>query len=327
MTIRHTCLRKMMSRLTELIEDAQVIAVIGHIRPDGDDIGSCLGTYNYIKSNYPDKTVQVFLETKISKFSFLSGYDEICTKLNQAFDEYDLAIVQDISSMERMGEFTEVCKRAKHSMCVDHHKTNQGICEFNCIRPDASSTSEVIYELLDEDRIDKKTAECIYTGIIHDTGGFVYSCTSSRTMEIAGRLMSKGINSEYIINYSFYQKTYPQMRAWGYALQNAVLRENGHCVYTIFTWKDMKKFGITSIELDGISSELRQIGGVDFAVLIYQDGPETFKLSMRSSDNVDCTAIAVRHDGGGHAKAAGCTIKGDPQMIADMIIEEAKEQL
>ena len=316
-----------MSRLTELIEDAQVIAVIGHISPDGDDIGSCLGTYNYIKSNYPDKKVQVFLETKISKFGFLSGYDEICTKLNQACGEYDLVIAQDSSCMERTGEFAEVFNRAKHSMCIDHHKTNPGFCEFNDIRPDASSTSEVLYELFDEDRIDMKTAECIFTGIVHDTGVFVYSCTSSHTMEIAGKLLDKGINSEYIINYSFYRKTYPQVRAWGYALQNAVLCENGRCVYTIFTWKDMKKFGVTSVEIDGISSELRQIGGVDFAVIIYQDGPETFKLSMRSSDNLDCAAIAVRHDGGGHAKAAGCMMKGDPQMIADMIIEEAKEQL
>ncbi|MDO4938397.1 MAG: DHH family phosphoesterase [Lachnospiraceae bacterium] len=316
-----------MSKLTELIESAQTVAVIGHIRPDGDDIGSCLGTYNYIKLNYPEKKVQVFLESKISKFGFLKGFDDICCKLNQADEVYDLVICQDISTPERMGDFAEILNRGKHSFCADHHKTNPGFCEFNEIRPSASSTSEVVYELLDESRIDRVTAECLYTGIVHDTGVFQYSCTSSRTMEIAGKLVEKGVNSEFIINSSFYQKTYPQIRAWGYAFQNSVLSEDKRCIYSVFTWKDMKKFGITSIELDGISSELRLVGGVDLAMLIYQDGPDTYKLSLRSSDNLDCSLIALKHGGGGHAKAAGCTIGGDPLEIAQMIIEEAKEQL
>lgn len=322
------CRMKKMSRLTDLIETAETIAIIGHIRPDGDDIGSCLGTYNYILANYPDKKrVRVFLESKLQKFNFLRGFDSICHKTDSDDHDYDLVICQDVSTVERLGEFYSLVKTAKHSMCVDHHKTNDGFCEYNDIRPEASSTCEVVYELLDSDKVDFATAECLYTGIVHDTGVFQYTCMSGRTMEIAGKLLEKGVNPEFIVSYTFYQKSYKQMRAWGYAFENARLECDGKIIYSIFTWKDMKKFGITSIELDGISSELRLVDTVEFAALIYQDGPDTFKLSMRTKDKVDCAKIAQNHNGGGHVKAAGCTVSGDPEDIAAMIIEEVKEQL
>ena len=89
----------------------------------------------------------------------------------------------------------------------------------------------------------------------------------------------------------------------------------------------MKKFGISSIELDGISSELRLVDTADFAMLIYQDGQNSFKLSMRSNDKVDCSVIAQKHGGGGHIKASGCTMEGDPEEIAAVIINEVREQL
>ncbi len=321
------CLMKRMSILTDLVGKAETIAIAGHIRPDGDDIGSCLGTYNYIRRNYPDKTVRVFLESKISKFSFLKGYDDICCKLSKDDRCYDLVICQDASTIERLGDTAALLADAKHSLCIDHHKTNDGFCEFNDVRAQASSASEVVYELLDTDKIDRATAECLYTGIVHDTGVFQYSCTSARTMEIAGKLIELGVDPEFIISYTFYRKSYNQLRAWGYAFQNASLVCDGRCIYSVFTWKDMKKFGITSIELDGISSELRLVADVEFAMLIYQDGPDSYKLSMRTTEAVDCSIIAQNHDGGGHARAAGCTIKGDPEDIAAMILEEVKEQL
>lgn len=322
------CRKKTMSRLTELLDEAVTVAIIGHIRPDGDDIGSCLGTYNYIIENYPDKKkVRVFLESKISKFNFMHGYDDICHKMDKDDRDYDLVICQDASTVDRLGDFSELLKTAKHSLCIDHHRTNDGFCEINDIRPNTSSTSEVVFELLDEEKISRNTAECLYTGIVHDTGVFQYTCMSPRTMEIAGRLLNKGVDPEFIVSYTFYQKTFNQIRAWGYAFQNAKLACDGRIIYSVFTWKDMKKFGISSIELDGISSELRLVDTADFAMLIYQDGQNSFKLSMRSNDKVDCSVIAQKHGGGGHIKASGCDMEGDPEEIAAVIINEVREQL
>jgi len=316
-----------MSKLTELIEGANTIAIIGHIRPDGDDIGSCLGLYNYIKTNYPHVTkLKVFLEKAQSKFNFMKGMDEVSHKIAEDDKDYDLVICLDCATRDRLGEFGVLLDSAKHSMCVDHHKTNPGYCEFNDIRGGASSTSEVIVELLDAENIDEDAAVCFYTGIAHDIGIFQYSATTSRTMEIGGQLLSTGFPQDKIITISYYQKSYNQIRAWGYAYQNAKLAENGRCIYSIFTWKDMKKFGISSVELDGISSELRNVEGVDFSILLYQDGPNTYKGSMRSSGAVDCSMVAVRHNGGGHARASGCTCEGDPEEIIKTILSEIREQ-
>jgi len=207
-----------MSRLTDLIEDAGSIAIIGHIRPDGDDLGSCLGLYNYIKDNYPDvEKLRVFLEKAAPKFDFLKGMDEVSHKAAKDDKDYDLVICLDCATRDRLGEYELILDSAKHSMCVDHHKTNPGYCEYNDIRGESSSTSEVLYELLEDEKIGLDAAICLYTGIAHDTGIFQYSATSDRTMEIGGKLLRKGISAEEIISNSYYQKSYEQIKAWGYA--------------------------------------------------------------------------------------------------------------
>jgi len=317
-----------MSKLIELLEEAKSVAIIGHIRPDGDDIGSCLGTYNYILENYPQiEKVKVFLEDGPRKFNFLKNFDKTCKKPAADDKDFDLVICQDAASFERLGDNGVLLHSAKHSLCLDHHKTNPGYCEFNDVRANASSTSEVLYEHLDPDKISAAVAECIYTGIAHDTGIFQYSCTSQRTMEIGGELLKKGISQDTIITESYYQKSIGQLRAWGYAYSNAILTEGGKIIYSIFTWKDMKHFGIGSIELDGISSELRNVEGVEFAMLIYQDGEKSYKVSMRSGRGVDCSKVAVLHGGGGHAQASGCNCDGAPEDIAATLINEVREQL
>ena len=317
-----------MSRLTDLIEEARSIAIIGHIRPDGDDVGSCLGMYNYILANFTQvKKLRVFLETPPKKFFFLSGVNDIYHKLDESDKDYDLVIALDCATKERLGDFGVLIDSAKHSICVDHHKTNIGYCEFNEVRGGASSTSEVICELLDEKRINSKAAACFYTGIVHDTGVFQYSSTTQRTMEIAGNLLTKGVSAEQVITESFFRKSYNQLRAWGYAFDNSVLCEKGKAIYAIFTWKDMKKFGISSVELDGISSELRNVEGVLFSMLIYQDGENDYKVSMRSTGSVDCSLVAQKHHGGGHVHASGCNVSGDPEEAAQLLLSEIREQL
>lgn len=317
----------MKKKLHELLSQSKSVAIIGHIRPDGDDIGSGLGLYNYIKLNYcPDK-LKLFMEEGPKKFNFLKSADEISHKLKEDDKDFDLVITSDASTFERLGDFGVLLNDAKHSVCIDHHKSNAGFCEFNEIRPDSSSTSEVLYEIIDNTRINKDIAECIYTGIVNDTGVFKYSCTSKRTMEIAGNLLTYGIDSEDIINKSFYSKSFNTIKAWGYAYENAVLSEDGKCVYSIFTWKDMKRFNIGSIELDGISSELRNIDTVEFSMLIYQNGENEYKISMRSKDYVDVSEIGAKYNGGGHAHAAGCTLNGEPEKIAEDILAEVRKQL
>ncbi len=179
-----------MSFLETILKDVKNVAIIGHVRPDGDCIGSCLAAYNYLEENYPDIHAVVYLEKPSVKFSYLKNIDRIVSDFSRD-ESYDLCICLDSSDTLRFGEAVKYLNAAKKSLCVDHHITNIGYGEENVVNGDASSTCEVLYGLLDESKISKAVAECIYTGIIHDTGVFKYDCTSAKTMEIAGKMMGK----------------------------------------------------------------------------------------------------------------------------------------
>ena len=194
------------------LKGAEHIVLLGHIHPDGDCIGSCLAMYNYLTENYGELKVSVYLEPMGAKFGYLKGYGQV----KHGFEPertFDLCITLDASDEKRLGEFAPYLKTAADSLCIDHHITNQGLARVNVIAGSASSTCEVLYGLLDQDKIGKAVAECLYTGIVHDTGVFKYSNTSRRTMEIAGYLMDQGIDFPKIIDGSFYQKSYGQTRS------------------------------------------------------------------------------------------------------------------
>ena len=185
-------------KLMELAEAAGTIAIVGHVRPDGDCVGSCLAVCNYITEQYPEKTVDVYLETPPVKFSYLKQFERICSD-PETGKQYDLCICLDSGDRERLGKNVVYLDTAKTSICIDHHITNQGYGAANFVKADASATCELLYDFLDEEKISKEVAECIYTGILHDTNVFKNSNTTERTMQVAGAMMAKGINFSRII--------------------------------------------------------------------------------------------------------------------------------
>ena len=152
------------SELLNLIEDAKTIGIFGHIRPDGDCVGSCLGLYNYIQDNY-DAEVTVYLEKIPDKFSFLKGADAICHEPESRV--LDLAISLDCGDRDRHGSFYELFGMAKKSACLDHHRSNQGFGDYYYCDADASSASEVLFRHIDPENISLACAECLYLGIVH----------------------------------------------------------------------------------------------------------------------------------------------------------------
>ena len=162
---------KALGILDEMLEGKKSIVILGHVNPDGDCIGSCLGLYNYLKENYEGLEVSVYLEKMGVKFSYLSGYNDVHTEYDGT-KTFDLCITSDASDVPRLGAFAPYRETAKDTFCIDHHITNKGLCRVNVIESGASSASEVLFGLLDQDKISKAVAECLYTGIAHDTGVF-----------------------------------------------------------------------------------------------------------------------------------------------------------
>lgn len=140
--------------LNKILGGAKEIAIGGHVRPDGDCVGSCMGLRQYIIENYPDKKVTVYLEEIPDSFQFLKGIEEIRSEIPEN-KVYDLFICLDCGDKGRLGFSAPLFEQAAHTFCVDHHISNVSFAMDNVIRPDASSTSELVYELLDKKRISK----------------------------------------------------------------------------------------------------------------------------------------------------------------------------
>lgn len=315
-----------MSFFDTMLEDVKTMAIIGHIHPDGDCIGSCLAAYNYLEEHYPEVTVSVFLETPPVKFAYLKNIERICSDF-QTEAEFDLCLCLDSSDTLRFGEAVKYLESAKKSICVDHHITNLRFAGENIVESGASSTCEVLYGLLEADKISKAVAECLYTGIIHDTGVFKYDCTSTKTMEIAGTLMAKGIDFSSIIDNSFYRKTYVQNQILGRALLESITFFDGRCIFSVIHKKDMEFYGVTSADMDGVIDQLRITEGVECAIFMYETAFREYKVSLRSTTSMDVSKVAVHFGGGGHVKAAGCTMGGSVHDVINNLSAQIARQL
>ena len=313
--------------LNHALEQAKTVAIGGHVRPDGDCVGSCMGLYQYIKTWYPEIEADVYLEDIPESFKRLIAVSEQIKGEVAEAKEYDLFIALDCGDAARLGFSAVLFENAKHTICVDHHVSNMAFADENHIVPDASSTSELFYHLLPYEKITKEIAECLYLGIVHDTGVFQYSSTAPETMEAAANLMRKGINANEIIDKTFYEKTYAQNQILGRALLESILFMDGKCIFTCLTKKIMDFHEVKPKDLEGIVSQLRVTEGVEVAIFLYQTNEDEFKVSLRASGDVDVSKVAQKFGGGGHKKAAGVTMKGTMHEIINNLSEQISAQL
>lgn len=319
-------MNKMKIVLGDILKEKRRVALGGHVRPDGDCVGSCLGLYMYLKEQYPEIETDVYLENVPEAFSIISCTDEVKTQISGE-ESYDLFICLDCGDLERLGFAEKLFSGAKETLCIDHHISNGEFADVNYIVPDASSTSELVYRLLDSSRISRRTAEALYMGIAHDTGVFQYSCTSPETMEIAADLMRKGINGSEIIDKTYYEKTYIQNQILGRALLESMLILDKRCIVSVVRQKEMKFFHAVPADLEGIVSQLRLTKGVEVAMFLHETAPQQFKVSLRSKGGVDVSRIARYFGGGGHVRAAGVTMKGSSYDVINNITGQILLQL
>ena len=167
---------------------------------------------------------------------------------------------------------------------------------------------------------------CLYTGIVHDTGVFKHSNTTRKTMEYAGMLLEKGVSTTKIIDETFYQKTFVQNQLLGKALLKSQLYADGQIIISNLSEQDFEELHASTSDSDGIIDQLRITKGVEAAIFLYpiENG---YKVSMRSNEKVKVSEIAKTHGGGGHIRAAGCSMKGTLKDIQSTIISEITEQL
>ena len=307
-------------------EGAKTIGIGGHIRPDGDCVGSCLALWMYLTKACPEAVTEVFIEQPADVFGCIRGVDQIRSDFPER-EPFDVFFALDCVP-DRMGGAEQYFHAAKKTINIDHHISNaNGSGMVNYVEPKASATSELIYELAEKEYLDADIAKAIYIGIIHDCGVFQYSNTSPRTLRIAADLISYGFDFTSIIDETFYERTYVQSQVMSEALLKSRLFMDGKCIVTSVDREMMEAYGVGPKDLDGIVNQLRIIRGVECAIFLYQTGEAEYKVSMRSNRYVDVSAVATCFGGGGHVRAAGCTMNGEVSEIIEQLSQQIRKQI
>ena len=313
-------------KIDQLIGNSKTIGISGHIRPDGDCIGSCMGLYLYIKKNYPKIRCDVFLETIPPEYRFIKDIEDVRSDFQTDIESYDIFFVLDCSK-DRTGDAEKYFDAAAKTVNIDHHVSNKGSGDENYIVPTASSACELIYDVIDPDKIDIEIAKSLYMGMVTDTGVFKYNNTSPKTMKTAAELVSYGFDFGSLIDHVFYEKTYIQNQILGRALLESIMLMDGRCIVSVVSKQTMEFYGVSSNDLDGIVNQLLLTIGVDCAIFMYELAPLEYKVSLRSNGAVNVAEVAEMFGGGGHVRAAGCTVSGTSHDVINNITKYIHKQL
>ena len=295
-------------KMKQVFLDNDTFAVVSHVNPDGDAIGSSLALCETLKSM--GKKVHMFTDGSIPiHIRFLWDDSFIPDK---PLEEYDVFVALDSGSKDRFSSFDNLFDTAKTTLCIDHHVTNTyNYADINYVEGDASSTGEIMYELIKnvlEIPMTKRIAEYLYCAIATDCGTFKYSCTSAKTHRVVAELMEAGIDVNYLSNYLFDYKTINQIKLYSEGANNLRLYEDGKIALTFVDYKFLDEIGVTFDDADYLVTMPRTVLGCEVGVYLKVKNDNEIKVSYRSNDYVDVSVLAMELGGGGHKKAAGATV-------------------
>ncbi len=308
-----------LEKLRQLIDQSENIAIVSHVNPDGDNLGSSLALARVLR-NY-GKDTEVIGHDEIDDYlKFLPDLDYYTKDYK---DSYDLLLILDASEMERIGPARSVAENSKKTAVIDHHIGGKIKSDLNIIHPDAPATCQLIYEVIDrlDLPIDKTAASLLYTGIVTDTGRFMYSDTDKETLEIAGALLELGADKEYIYRNLYQSKPIKVLQFETYLISQAEFMDDK--VFAISSKEKVAEYGVQMGDSDHVVSLLRDLEGIEISMLLKEYGDGEYKISLRSK-SVDVSKTARENGGGGHANASGFTIFDDDLEKAEA---EAREIL
>jgi len=300
-------------QLFRLFEDAKRVLVIAHKKPDGDAMGASTALYHWLKREGKD-AILFCADLPLAHYKFLDD----SWAMNNARDcfeqSYDAVVILDSGDLKYAGVDTlmPLLKDKPAIVNIDHHPTNQHYGDINLVLADASSTSEIIGRFFEANNIliDSAMATSLLTGIFSDTSHFSNSATSSRVVEISGRLVGYGARLSDTANILLKNKDLPALKLWGLALTRLQKNKTYDVVSTYLTINDLREANTDSGAAEGISNFINAVcGGAEIIMVLIDTGDGKIKCSLRSVRR-NVAMLAKLLGGGGHVKAAGFTIEG-----------------
>jgi len=319
-------IEKQINLAIEQMLNSKNIYIVSHVQPDGDNLGSILSLGQALKS----KNLDVFMlksDEIPNDFMFLPGIEYMMDYDGLGY--VDVLIVLDSGDENRIGKNKEILGKANLVINIDHHISNTYFGDINIVDKDASSTGELVFEIIKSMGIEisKEIGTCLYTAISSDTGSFMYDNTSARTHEIAAELLKSNIDKSYI-NINLYQnRSLERTKLFITALNSLELYYNDKVAIVAITQELLEKSNATMEDTEGIVSFLREISPVEVAIILKEFHGENIKVSMRSKKYVDVAKISSYFSGGGHVRAAGFTVNSTVGKIKASLLEQLKDYI
>jgi bifunctional oligoribonuclease and PAP phosphatase NrnA len=301
--------------------------VVGHIRPDGDCVGSQLGLTLALRAE--GKKVVCWNEDRMpQKYAFLDP-DHLIQK-PKAGQSFDCVIATDCASFERLGTAGTCIADHKLLINIDHHESNTRYGDLNWVSAREPSTGELIFRLLKAARwsITKPIADCLFTAVSTDTGSFQYATTRPGTYHVAGELVRRGANLAKICDEVYQSYPVSRARLLKHVYSHFKLTHNDRIAYFWLRKADLARTGAESNDTEGLIDHIRAIEPVIVACVFEEMEPELTRISLRSkSEKINVNEIAAQFGGGGHPAAAGARIPGTPLSTQRRVIAAIKKAL
>ena len=310
--------------IKEEIEKANSIVILTHESPDGDAVGSALAMYLTLKKL--GKQADVIIPEYSNVFRFLPGATEI--KKEGKEEPYDLAISVDVSTIKRLNGFANYFEDAKVRIQIDHHQANDMFADYNFVNPASPACAQNLILIIENlgVEIDKEIGTCLLTGIITDTGGFKYEGVSAETFEFASELLTKGVNVSEIYKKVLQMKTKANFELRKLIMDRMEFINDEKITFTYITLEDFNKTKAEEGDHEGLVEVGRDIEGVEVSIFL-RETENGYKASLRSNNYVNVSDVCIAFNGGGHIRAAGCTINATLQEAKEKIINEVNKYI
>jgi phosphoesterase RecJ-like protein len=313
-----------------LIQPAQNIALLAHEHPDGDCIGSAL-SMAFMLREMGKMCRAVCADKPPRNLSFLPGIEGVQQSLGD--EQFDLVVALDASELPRFGSvYTRHQNFLDHAVIlnIDHHISNGGCGQVNIIDERASATAEllVLFQQQAELPLTREAALCLLTGIITDTSSFQFTNTTPRTLEAAALLMRHGVIPETVVQPVYRTRPLAQARLQALAIDNARTACDGRLIWSHATDETLQSVEATPDMDDNLSGLLRDIEGVQVSAFFKNYGdPATTRLSLRCAAPYNAAEFCQHYGGGGHARAAGATIKRPIEEAIPLVVNDLQQMM
>jgi bifunctional oligoribonuclease and PAP phosphatase NrnA len=311
---------QIITRIIDAIRAAKTICIVGHVRPDGDCIGSQLGLLLALRAQ-GKKVVCWNEDSAPEKYRFLDPDGDF--QKSKAGQKFDLVIATDCASFERLGKVGRHVTRRKLLINIDHHESNTRYGDLNWISAHEPSTGELIYRLLKTARwpITKQIADLLFTAVSTDTGSFQYASTRPGTFHVGAELVTRGANLARICNEVYQSFPLSRARLLKLLYSKFKLTHNDRVAYFWLKKADLARTGADSNDTEGLIDHIRDIEPVVVACIFEEIEPELTRISLRSkSDQVNVSDVCAQFGGGGHSAAAGARIPGRPLSVQRRVV-------